>query len=176
MKTILHPTDFTANSEQIFRMLCPIARQESAEIIVLHVISPEICPPEDRDGDEVKKDSFLYQSCLGRFIHLRDIADGITTKFELKVGHPVETIAAAARSQNCDLIALAATHHTYLHYNLKGSIADSLIRLCPVPVLCLRQSPFHQDSVVIAAESQSETISVQSSPPESAGCCAVAHC
>jgi nucleotide-binding universal stress UspA family protein len=156
MKTILHPTDFTANSEKIFRWLCAIAQQDSARVIVLHVISPEICPPENRVGTDVKRNSFIYQSCWERYSRLVDIAKGIEISFQIKIGHPVETITKVAQVEDCDLIALAASHHTYLYYGLRGGIADTLLRTCPVPVLFM-QTPTQLPTAMQVASGAKQT-------------------
>ena len=146
MKTILHPTDFSTSSEDVFRMICPIARDRSAEIIVLHSVCPANCPPDDRDGDQVNRDSPLYQSIWERFARLRQLADDIPMMLCVKVGNPVETIVKVAGHECCDLIALAAPYHAYPHQQYHGSIPDCLKKFAPCPVLCLTESPYQAES------------------------------
>ena len=149
MNTILHPTDFTADSEQAFLLACSIARDQSAELIVLHVIRPDCVAATDRDGDELNRDSVLFQSCWSRFERLHVQATGASVALQVKVGQPVETIARVVRDENCGLIVLAAHHYTFLHYQFHGSVSESLGHQTLVPILCFQQSPFHQESPAI---------------------------
>jgi nucleotide-binding universal stress UspA family protein len=144
MKTILHPTDFSVNSEQAFRLMCAIARDESAEVIVLHVIPPENCPEEDRDIDELDRDSALYESLCDRFRSLLELADDIPAAFQVKVGPTVETILNVAEQECCDLIVLAGRHHGFMHYQFHGSVSESVLRRAHCPILFLTQSSVQQ--------------------------------
>jgi nucleotide-binding universal stress UspA family protein len=38
--TILHPTDFSENSEFAFRVACALARDYNSRLVLLHVIAP----------------------------------------------------------------------------------------------------------------------------------------
>lgn len=145
MNPILHPTDFTPESEQSFLLACSIARDQSAELIVLHVIHPDGVAATDRDGDELHRDSVPYQSCWARFERLHAQARGVSVSLQVKVGLPVETIVQVARNETCGLIILAAHHYSFLHYQFHGSVSESLGHRTPVPILCLQQSPFHQE-------------------------------
>ena len=144
MHAILHPTDFTDESEQAFLLACGIARDQSAELIVLHVISPDCCREEDRDEDGLAQDSPLFQRCWFRFDHLRSLAPDIRITFQIKVGQVADSIIHVAQREACRLIFLAAHHSSFQHYQLHGCVTKGVIRRTPCPVLCLRQSPFHQ--------------------------------
>ena len=144
MNTILHPTDFTADCEQTFLLACSVARGESAELIVLHVVSPESCLDEYRDGDQLDRDSEVFQSCWIQFERLRELADDIPIAFQVKVGRPVSVIVRVAQRECCDLIVLAAHQHCFTHYQFHGSVSESVVRQAPCPVFCLRQSPVQQ--------------------------------
>jgi nucleotide-binding universal stress UspA family protein len=63
IKTILHPTDFSACSEQAFQLACSLARDYGARVIVLHVQVPPkilygegVVPPEPAAYAEELKD------------------------------------------------------------------------------------------------------------------------
>ena len=96
MHTILHPTDFTAESERAFQFALSIARDQSAELIVLHVICPETVTTQDCNGDELDRDSELFQNCWSRFERLRALANGVAVSLLVKVGRPVATILQVA--------------------------------------------------------------------------------
>ncbi len=42
IKTILHPTDFSAPSEYAFRVACALARDYGAKLVVMHVDMPPV--------------------------------------------------------------------------------------------------------------------------------------
>ena len=42
VKPILQPTDFTIDAEQEFQIACGIARDQSAEVIVLYLTRPKL--------------------------------------------------------------------------------------------------------------------------------------
>lgn len=149
MKTILHPTDFSVANEDSFRLLCPLARDHSAEIIVLHVVSPEACDANAREGDEIDRESALYQDCWKKYSRLRDIAGDIPTSLQVKIGSPVKTIANVAQRECCDLIGFAAPYHDFIHWQYHGRISDALLRMAPCPVLCLHRSPGQSNSTPI---------------------------
>lgn len=142
MKTILHPTDFSMASEDAFRLLCPIARELSAEIVVLHAVHPETCGGNIKDGEEIDHDTPLYQRCLQAFTKLREMSYGVTTSLEVKAGAPIQVISQRARKSGCNMVALAAPFHDVLYCQYHCRVSDALIRVSPCPVLCLHQSPF----------------------------------
>jgi len=149
VKPILQPTDFTIDAEQGFQIACGIARDQSAEVIVLHVVRPDMVDDGDGDGDELDRDSDLYQSLWSRFERLRVHAGGVATSLRVKVGHIAETIARVADEEECGLIVLAAHNRTFIEFQLQGSVSVNVERRSPVPVLCLRQSPFHHEPETI---------------------------
>src|SRR5262245_10807989 len=137
MKAILFPTDFSSASEEVFHLICPIAREQEAELIVVHAVSPDHCDPDECVGDELDHDSSLFQDYWERFLQLRQYADDLPLTFQLKIGRPTETIVNVARELRCDLIAIAAPFHASLQSHYHRSIPESLTRIAPCPVLCL---------------------------------------
>lgn len=152
MKTILHPTDFSMACEDAFRLLCPIARELSAEIVVLHVVHPETCGGDGRLNEEIDHDSLLFQRCWQAYSRLREIARGISTSLEVKAGAPIQVISNRAKRSPCDMIALAAPFHDVLYCQYHCRVSEALIRISPCPVLCLHQSPFQDGTKRILAD------------------------
>ena len=139
MYTILHPTDFTVESEQAFRIACGIARDQTAHLIVLQVVSADDCQDNERNGDELLPSSRLYQSNLRRFGQLQSLATGIRTSFQIKIGLPIEAVVSVATQERCDLIVLAARYQDSLIYEIHSSVSVCVISLANCPVLCLSQ-------------------------------------
>jgi nucleotide-binding universal stress UspA family protein len=42
--TILHPTDFSANSRAAFQTACTLARDYDSHLVLLHVLPPSVAP------------------------------------------------------------------------------------------------------------------------------------
>jgi nucleotide-binding universal stress UspA family protein len=146
MKAILFPTDFSTASEEVFHLVCPIAREQGAEIIVVHAVCPDNCDPDECVGDELDRDSSLFHDYWERFMQLRQYADDLSLSFKLKIGRPMETIVQIAREERCDMIAIAASFHTSIQSQYHRSIPDGLTRVAPCPVLCLNQTPLQKRS------------------------------
>ena len=115
-----------------------------AEIHLLHVIpdleyfhTPYAAPPQRFNDEEElrsKAHSLVSQFCAGQMKAPVTIA--------IRVGRPVETILDYIRTQGISLV-LAGTHgRTGLDRMIFGSVTDRLLRLSPVPVLCI--GPQHQ--------------------------------
>jgi nucleotide-binding universal stress UspA family protein len=146
MKAILFPTDFTRSSEEFFHLVCSIARDNSAEIIVLHVLAIESCVDQPKDGDELDRDSAYFQSCWNRFLQLQEMAGDIPVSLQVKIGRAVQTIVSVAQRECCDLIALVAPTRTDVCSHFQRSIPESLMRVATCRVLCLSQSLIPKES------------------------------
>lgn len=162
MKTLLHPTDFTANSEQAFQIACSLARDSNAGLIVLHVVSPRECARFDLDGDDLNPDSDLYQSVWSRFDQLRTLAGRAKVSFEVRIGELFDSLLDVARKKHCDLIVIAGRHHLSSYYQVHGCISESLFRRAPCSVLVLRH--FHSDDSQMSDVSNSPLTSWEIGP------------
>ena len=145
VNTILVPTDFTNDTYFALQIACAIAKHESAELLILHVIPPEDCSEGDRDGDELNRDSALFRSCWNRFLQMKEQPSDVDVAFQVKIGRPVETIIDVAQNERCSMIVIAAHCRSYHYRHIHGSVSESLIRRnrCPVARFC--QSPFRQE-------------------------------
>ena len=48
---ILHPTDFSEDSDQAFQLACNMARDQFASLVVVHALPPEGRSYEEPDAD-----------------------------------------------------------------------------------------------------------------------------
>ena len=140
---ILHPTDFSTDSDQAFQLACGIARDQFSELVVVHVLAPSNCPDRDSDADLLKEDRPAIRNCREQFQRMRSLAGDIPLSFRIVLGYAVGTILNVARQENADLIVVASHQHSQFHLQLHGSIAEGVLRLANCPVLCLRQPTPH---------------------------------
>ena len=66
---------------------------------------------------------------------------GLRVRTRVTFGSPAEEILAAAQSTSADLIAMATRGRSGLGRALFGSVAESVLRSSPVPVLLIRMTP-----------------------------------
>lgn len=136
---ILHPTDFSAESDQAFSLACNIARDQFAQLVVVHVLAPSSCPGCDSDADLLNEERPAVSGCREHFQLMRAHAGDIPLSFRIALGYAVGTILNVARQEQADLIVIASHQHTPLQLQLHGSIAEGVLRQAHCPVFCLRQ-------------------------------------
>jgi nucleotide-binding universal stress UspA family protein len=148
IKTILHPTDFSASSRHALEFACSLARDHAARIVMLHVIDnprrivePGL-PPQELDERRVETEHW--------FTTLPRPQGNIETKQLIAEGEPVHEILRLAAEEGADLIVLGTHGRTGMQRLLMGSVAESVIRQAPCPVVAVKVSPHHavQDQLV----------------------------
>ncbi len=135
---ILHPTDFSEDSERAFQLACSVARDQFASMVVVHVLSPETLP--QRETDEIAIDEALpiVSECHEHFCRMKAQAGEIPISFRIVRGYSVGAILNVAHEENADLIVIASHHHNRFHLQVHGSVAEGLLRQTHCPVLVLR--------------------------------------
>jgi len=64
--------------------------------------------------------------------------NGIEARFEHRIGHPAEEIAAFAQKGRFDLVMMGSRGHGALTNLVLGSVATKVLAACTVPVLLVR--------------------------------------
>ena len=150
---ILAGIDYSTASEQALqRALELAATHPNAELHVVHVVT-EYDPPSsgdttgDRDMDAPPVDPQRYQQLqtyvsvsLGAFEKKRNGAPGKSVKIisHLRVDAPAHQIAQLASDLEADLVVVGMCGRSNLTRFFLGSVAESVTRLAPCPVLVYR--------------------------------------
>lgn len=137
IRTILHPTDFSAYSTAAFELACALARDYGARLVVLHVKPPAEAvfgelgplPPEPPEARQALYDEL----CTVRPTDAR-----IPVEHRLLEGGVVEGILEGAQAAGCDLIVLGTHGRTGVGRLLLGSVAEAVMRRAPCPVLTIK--------------------------------------
>ena len=140
---ILHPTDFSTDSDQAFLLACSIARDQFAELVVVHVLAPSNFSGGESDEDLLSENLPAVRECREHFQRMRSIAGDIPLSFRISVGYAVGTILNVAREEKADLILIASHQHSPFQLQLHGSVAEGVLRQAHCQVLCLRQPTLH---------------------------------
>jgi len=137
---IIAPTDLSELSCLGLRYALELAREQSAEIIVLHVIPigedwvstrEESTPVRDLMAKErADLDKFLREK-FGEFFSL------IELRQRVEVGAPHANITELAEREGADLIVMSTHGRTGLDHMLMGSVTEKVVARAPCPVLSI---------------------------------------
>jgi nucleotide-binding universal stress UspA family protein len=138
IQTILHPTDFSASSQQAYRFACALARDFGARLVVIHVLGRPSGPPDlagvlphpDFRRQREERLRWLEPPCPGAVLERR-----------LEEGDPAREIVDAARETRADVIVMGSRGRSGLGRLLLGSVAEQVLRQAPCPVLTLGLPP-----------------------------------
>lgn len=136
VKTILHPTDFSAHSAAAFQMACALARDYGAELILLHVKSPEVLYVESYLPAVEPLES--RRALEDQLAQLRPADPTIRVSRRFEEGDAAGEIIRVAEETKCDLIVLATHGRRGIGRLLMGSVAEAVLRRAPCPVLTVK--------------------------------------
>jgi nucleotide-binding universal stress UspA family protein len=137
IRTILHPTDFSAPSEAALELACSLARSHAGRLVILHV-----APYEVTVGGmmAVPLDPREFRDALNE---LRDRVVGPSPGFPVETcqreGGAAEEILRAADDVGADLIVMGSHGRTGLGRLLMGSVAEAVMRRAGCPVLLAKK-------------------------------------
>jgi nucleotide-binding universal stress UspA family protein/quercetin dioxygenase-like cupin family protein len=134
---ILHPTDFSENSQYSFQTACALARDNHATLLVLHVMMPSSAPLLD-DLPADPSQSAEAQQSQGRFPWPQPADPRISVEHHLAEGDPAEEILRLAAAMRCDVIVMGTHGRTGLGRLLTGSVAEGVLRQATCPVMVLK--------------------------------------
>lgn len=136
IKVVLHPTDFSADSEAALRVARQLAREHGARLIIVHVEKLEVLV----DGTPAAViDPRAYHDAIEG---VRKRVDGPDLKYPvetvLRRGYPAEEIVLTAQDKGCDLIVMGTHGRTGLGRLLMGSVAENVLPKANCPVLLVK--------------------------------------
>jgi nucleotide-binding universal stress UspA family protein len=143
IKRILHATDFSPASEPAFEDAVDLAKQNDAELLVVHVIEPvRYVAGEEFGGPElyVKLEEITDQNAQASMNKLIEKVESlkVKTKGVLLKGIAHEQIVNAAESAKADMIVIGTHGRTGFSKLFMGSVAGRVISTALCPVLTVR--------------------------------------
>jgi len=131
---ILVPLDGSRVAEQILPHLRRLLYRRDAEVILVRAV----VPPPIEDGvamtDTLEAAARAYLAPMQD--HLQE--QGVRVRFVVRVGSAVGVILDVAEEVKATMMAMATHGETGLRRLLSGSVAESVLKKSPVPVLVVR--------------------------------------
>jgi universal stress protein A len=124
--------------ERNIRYACNLAKNDSAELTIIHVISMPTTI-----GLEHGVDMRLFDETGQRILQsaetiAKDMSVEPKTILQRCFGNPAHKIVEIAEEGKFDLITISSKEHSSLHNVLLGSVCDTVTRHAPCPVLVVR--------------------------------------
>lgn len=143
-RTIVVPTDFSAQSECAWRLACRLAHATGASLVLAHVLVEAPLFSEGPFGAERVRDVYAAAQAWaeGRLAEWVDAAraEGLEVRSSLRVGTAHRELLALVATEGADLVVVGTHGRGGLDRALLGSVADRLVRLAPCPVLAVRET------------------------------------
>ena len=142
LQKILLPTDFSNYSAAATKYACELATKFDAELHLLHTLEIHLSStPLFSMGLALPQWINESRSAAGK--SLAGVLDpkwsaGRTVIQAVVEGSPKVEIVRYARKQEIDLIVLATHGRTGLPHVIMGSVAETVVRTAPCPVLTVR--------------------------------------
>jgi nucleotide-binding universal stress UspA family protein len=139
---ILLPTDFSDYSAAATKYACEFATSFDAELHVLHTLEVHLASTPTF-GMGLDLPQYVHESRLAAEKALAGVPDpqwvaGRKVVKAVIEGSPKVEIVRYARTHGVDLIVLATHGRMGLAHVLIGSVAESVVRTAPCPVLTVR--------------------------------------
>ncbi len=144
-KKILVPTDFSEYSDKAVERALDIAKQNDAEVIVLHVIEQDIqactvdyCLSED---EVTKIEKRMIEGAKNRLQQEQikfPLAKEVKTSAEIVQGIPYEEILKFQEQNGVDLIVIASHGRSAIAKYFLGSVSSNVLKGAKCEVLLLK--------------------------------------
>ena len=145
-KTILVPTDFSANADAALPFAVKLAKQHGAKLILAHVVenstyysdttwSEGIGPDVEQWMESIKAQG---EKKLAEAAALLASKSEVPVTAVLKCGRAHEEICAIAKEHKADIMVLSTHGYTGFSHLAYGSVAERVLRSCSVPMVSIR--------------------------------------
>jgi nucleotide-binding universal stress UspA family protein len=134
LERILVPLDGSPVSEAVLPELGRFLRVEDSEVVLVRAAEVIAVEPFPGLFETALKEARAYLSGVAR--RLSD--EGVRARPVSDLGRPADFILRCVDQERATLVALATHGRTGLSRALAGSVAEEVLRRCPVPVFAVR--------------------------------------
>jgi len=139
IQKILLPTDFSDYSAAATKYACEFATKFDAELHLLHTLEVSLSSTPGFDmGLALPTESLKHAEKFLASVLDPQWSAGRKIVQAVVEGSPKAEIIRYARTHDIDLIVIATHGRTGLSHVLMGSVAESVVRTAPCPVLTVR--------------------------------------
>ncbi len=143
VKQILVPVDFSDCSLFALRYASNLAREVDASLILVHVASSLLTPPEMEfvQVDLKKFQTEVEKHASAKLIGLaqKEVLATVPSSPLVRHGTPWQEITNAAKERKADLIVIGTHGYSGLKHMLLGSTTEKVVRAAGCPVLVVRE-------------------------------------
>jgi nucleotide-binding universal stress UspA family protein len=141
LKNVLHPTDFSENSEPALKYACSVAIQFNADLHLINVVQdfslliPVVTlgfPPDYYQKQLQHANETLAELPQRVISHSGNVIRNVCE------GKPVAEIIRYTKENAIDMIVMGTHGYTGLEHAVLGSVAEAVVRHAPCPVLTVR--------------------------------------
>lgn len=134
---ILVATDFAPASGEALDLAIRLAGERKASLTIVHVCE---VPAFAYSGLAFAPADLLSPVAEAAAARLDELLEATRARFPAakgicKIGVPYEQIIQVAAESGCDLVVLGTHGRRGMAHLALGSVAEKVVRLCPVPVL-----------------------------------------
>ncbi|MAN58779.1 MAG: universal stress protein UspA [Flavobacteriaceae bacterium] len=162
MKKILVPTDFSEYSEYALKVAATIARQQDADLVVVHMLGLSEAVISKDESREVMEALYYMKLAEKRFDEYLDkpFLEGLNIHTTVQNYKVFSELGGVAEEFNADLIVMGSHGSSGWDEVFVGSNTEKVVRTASVPVLVVKhdQANFTMDKVVFACDFRSESI------------------
>jgi nucleotide-binding universal stress UspA family protein len=141
IKTILHPTDFSPQAESAFQVALALARQNGAQVVVLHVRDALQSTAYGEFGAFPLDPGDDRRALEKQLAQIERNHQPVVSEAVMAEGNAATEIVRAAQDRHCDMIVMGTHGRTGLARLLMGSVAEQVLRQAPCPVLTVKNMP-----------------------------------
>jgi len=135
IRIIVHPTDFSVNSQNAWELACALACDYQACLYVIHV---EPRTPSFSEFGAVPPEPADRRALERQLAQVRPKGTGIAVTRILLDGDEASEINRFAEKVHADLIVMGTHGRTGFGRLLMGSVAEEVLRRAPCPVLTVK--------------------------------------
>ncbi|TSE06553.1 MULTISPECIES: universal stress protein [Aquimarina] len=163
MKKILVPVDFSEYSEYALKVAAILAKQQNAEIVVLHMLGLSEAVLTKNEGQEINEAMYYMKLAENRFSAFldKDYLEGIKVTETVQNYKIFSEINEVAHENDADLIVMGSHGVSGLSEEVFiGSNTEKVVRTADVPVLVIKNpvEDFTMKEVVFACDFKIENI------------------
>lgn len=139
IKTLLCPVDFSQMSQSVLDYAVFMAQSHQAELKLIHVVD-QLHGFDSYKILHMTAVEITHEMERQAKTQLKELVATlpIPTSFEVRFGRAADEIVIQAKEDKIDLVVMGSHGRSGLSHLLVGSVAESVVRHAPCPVLVVR--------------------------------------